>query len=316
MRVSLIGVGLILMGLLGACSNAGDTEESPPGGNAPPPAPPGANGGGAGAGAGAGAGGASTGGGGTPAPPPAPKNTGSVTVMQTSWTMDEQNFVNYVATAAFLKAPAAGAAAPCKTSKEGACTIEQCDLPAQDGEPAKVASEHAGEITIAGAEEITLTPGENGVYSAANGQSTFFEGGADIKVTAKGDKVPAFDKTLKAPSAINLMAPEYPGFEQKLVIDSTKAFSIEWTDGTDGDVAAIIGTIDTDKKKGVTIKCAFPAKDGKGSIPAAAIGKLLKGAATTTYGICASSATTAKAGDWDVTLAVQAIAQAGSVDVQ
>jgi len=250
-------------------------------------------------------------------------NAGSITLTQTKTSAGGQDFVNYSASASFAKVEGAGGtggATGCTTKTEGTCVVMECDLTQGGGNGGggatpKIVYVSAGDITVKATEEITLpVTGEN-KYDPKTDTKELFVGGEDIKVTGKGATIPAFDSTLKAPATVTLTVPEAPAAGAKLEVDSAAAFELEWTDGGDGNVSATLSTIKTGEKS-VTISCSFPSKDNKGTIPAAAVAKLIKGAPLGTYSVGASSATTAKAGDWTVSISASAGGASGLIDVQ
>lgn len=249
--------------------------------------------------------------------------TGSILLAQQSFTVGETTIVSYSATATFSEASAAGAGggAACKTSAFGDCSLIECDLSGAaggeggDAGAAKKAP-HAGDITVTGDEEVVLAADpDTGLYVAKSGQKALFTGGADIGVKASGDTVPAFDKTLKAPATITLTAPELPAAPGKLTIPRADALELTWTDGTEGNVTASISTLSADNKKTASIACTFVANKGAGTIPAAALAKLIA-TENGAFSVGASSASAFKAGDYSVTVLANAAAASGLAKIE
>jgi hypothetical protein len=231
---------------------------------------------------------------------------------QTSLTIADQEINSFSAMALFTEVAAGGAAVPgapkCTTSKEGSCDVTVCDIPAASGggsggtpppagEPKN--SPSASDITITGAEEIVLEADDKGNYTPASGQTKLLTAGEDVKVKAKGKEVPAFDKTVKAPSLVTLTAPEWPAAGDAFAIDRTADLEFNWDNGTAGEVQASISAI-TDKKMS-TIACKFKADAGTGKITKAALSKLVA-SEQGSISVSGISTTAFEASGWKITL--------------
>lgn len=241
-----------------------------------------------------------------------PTKVGTVSLSQTSFKAGAQTFFTFSASAFFAEAAATTGDNKCKTSTEGACQIVECDTsgattPPPSGTPGK--APHASDITVTGAGNVTLTADDKGVYAAKTGQTELYKPDTDVAVKAKGDSVPAFDKSIKAPSNITVTAPAWPAAGQPFQLDRTKAINLTWTGGTSGDVSASFASTTTGKLASVT--CKFPAKDGKGDVPAAALGKLLV-TTSGTIALSTSSTVAFDAGDWKLSLMAIGGAMAGT----
>ena len=153
------------------------------------------------------------------------------------------------------------------------------------------------------------TAADTGGYVAKTGQVELFASGADIGVKAAGGTVPAFDKKLVAPSLVTVTSPAWPAAGTPYDLDRTKPISLVWTGGTAGDVTASVTTFATGQT--ALISCKFKAADGKGTVPASALGKLV----VTTQGsisVGASSSLAFDQGDWKMTLSASSPAKAGA----
>mgnify|MGYP005853459669 CR=1 FL=1 len=296
---SLFAAALVLSSV--ACTITTTDGGSPSGSNTPAtpdtPAEPGA---------GENGGGESGGGGGS-------GKTGTIVLTQMSFAAGPTTIDSYSASASFAQAVASGGggSAACNTSQEGSCTITECTLPEQQGggqnpAPQPTSSPHAGEITIGGAVEVKLAPDEKGAYTPKSGQEKLWSADADISVKAAGDTIPAFDQKVKAPAVVTLTAPEWPQVGQPLAVDRTKSIELAWTDGGAGDVTAQISTLAGNKT--ASVSCTFEAASGKGTIPAAALGKLLP-TEQGSVSVGASGTTAFDAGDWKVSVMAMAPAK-------
>jgi hypothetical protein len=161
---------------------------------------------------------------------------------------------------------------------------------------------HAGDVKIAGLRDITLTPGEKGVYSSKvenTDVKPFFETGSEVKFSAPGADVPTFETTLKGPSLITVTAPALSSGTYKL--SRNEDLPVAWKGGTVGDVTAVVSSVTTTAS--TTISCKFKANAGTGTIPKAALGKLAPttGDAANTIEVEASSSEEIEHGDWRIT---------------
>jgi hypothetical protein len=244
--------------------------------------------------------------------------SGSVTLSQSSFTAGPTTINSFSASALFFETVTTGATggttATCKTSTDGACTISECDFsgaeaPADPGTPAAPAkAPHAGEITVAASETLTLAVDDKGAYAPKTGQTQLWATGSDITVKAAGDTIPAFEKVLKAPASVTVTAPAAPAAGQSLDVDRAKELPFTWTGGGDGDVSVSVSAalLENNKvTKSSSITCKFPSKDNKGTISAAAMGKLV---ATDTGSVIVGSSTTEafEAGGWKLNVTASA----------
>ena len=213
---------------------------------------------------------------------------GTISLTQTVTPIEGQpDFVSSTASASFYQGSfAIGGTTDtrCTTSEEGSCRVTACDLggPAPDAGPTEdagaILTPHAGEITI-GATPITLTPTSDGVYATKTLTEKIWDT-ADFSVKAAGATVPAFEKLLQVPASITLTAPVLPDAPAKAEIDRSADLALTWTGGGGGVVtaSAITSLLEgTTLKKSATVSCTYPANAGTGTIPAAALGKLLVG---------------------------------------
>jgi hypothetical protein len=249
-------------------------------------------------------------GGNNPGPGPGTKvKAGTVTMTQTVFSAAGTEVVSTVAAAGFyegtLNASGSGDFS-CKESKEGDCTITECDLgPTPDGgtetDAGTTKSPHAGEIAIKSASEMKLTPDADGKYEGKNEQSRLWTNGGDISVKAAGADVPAFEKSLKAPSAVKVTAPAWPALGTALEIDRANDLDITWSDGGAGSVQAMVSSSSDDNTKFATVSCVFKSDTGGAKIPKAALSKLIAGDRASIY-VSAATIEEVTAGDWKVSV--------------
>jgi hypothetical protein len=244
--------------------------------------------------------------------------SGVVSLTQTSFQAGASVFNSYTAFAAFTESGVAGAnTVACKQSTDGECAITECtaSAPAQDagvadaGMPEPVKAPTAGDITVAASQTITLAADDKGAYAAKTGQVELFAPGADIKIDAKGDTVPAFSKTMKGPSAITVTSPSFPAAPATLTLDRTKALPLVWTGGTAGEVTV---TISSSANGAMTLlACKYAANANKGTISAGAMGKLVA-TGSGSIGVSAQSVEAFEQDGWKLQLTASSPAKAGA----
>jgi hypothetical protein len=262
----------------------------------------------------------------TPDPKPSLKN-GTITITQSSSTVGATTTPTYSAMASFIDAT--GAVIPagmptCTTSTENGCDLTACDLPKAAPAPTTTATTPppatppkmptAGDIKVTSLEDLTLSPDANGLYAPKSGQSQFFTTGQTIDINAVGADVPAFQKTITAPSRISVTGPTWPALGTPLAIDRSQDFVLTWDNTPDpggaatGDVQVTISTISTDKM--ASMVCKFSVAGGTATIPAATMGKLV---ATSTGSISVDTRATdsVDASDWHITTVATRPARVG-----
>jgi hypothetical protein len=250
---------------------------------------------------------------------------GTVSLSQSTFHAGPTTITSYTAVATFAEATGTstttttGGTDPCKRSTEGDCSVLACDTSSLSGSDAGTVAVDgggptktptAGDITITGAKTITLSPGDNGTYSPKTEQVALWTDGGQVAVDAKGADVPAFQKSLAAPSPVTLTAPAWPSTPGAAVpIDRSQDLAVTWSNGGAGDVQVTL-TSAAGTKTGL-ITCKFAASGGSGTITKAALGNLVA-TATGTINISASSSDTVTAGDWQVTVSALAPATTSS----
>lgn len=248
--------------------------------------------------------------------------SGSIMVTQSSYSVAGNDMFMYSTMASFVDATGSTVGTTngvkCTQSTDGDCSISECDLPsgsgnetdAGNGTPGEAKKQPtAGDITISGLEDVTMSPDGNGAYTAKSGQVALFEGGADVTFKAAGAEVPAFEKVLKAPSSVTLTAPAWPAPGTALEIDRSKDLDLTWDNGTAGDVQASISSLAGQKT--ATITCKFKADAGQGKISKAALGKLVA-TDTGSISVSAMSSESFDQGGWKLSVMALAPASAGS----
>jgi hypothetical protein len=231
--------------------------------------------------------------------------------------------LNVSAFASFSKpATSSGGADKCTTTTEGACTITECDLSALadagggDTDAGNEKAPNAGEIVLSGgdiaAPGISLTVESDGSYKPFTSQTKIFSTGQSLTAKAAGGDVPAFEKGVKVPAQITVTSPTCANGNCGDV-DSTKALDLAWSNGGEGKVTAGATTLDAGKKS-VAVSCQFDSAANKGTIPAAALGKLIKG--PTTFVIGTAALENVAAGNYDVTVLVNGGGASGQATIK
>ncbi len=247
--------------------------------------------------------------------------SGLVSVTQSITKVVETDYISVTSIASFGETTASGGGSDvtggCKTSTAGDCTVVECETTTDADRDAGNTPEDAGssksptagDVKIKGLREITLSPdATTGNYPPKSdtppAASKIWEGGDDVKISAVGAEVPAFDKTLKAPSSVTVTAPEFPTFPDKLTIPRNADLDVTWANGTAGNVTASFVTTSSsgNTTKLATITCTFKADAGTGKVPSAALGKLIAGDGAVSIG--ASSNELVDQGGWKINLSL------------
>ena len=221
---------------------------------------------------------------------PLPSRGGAVTVVVGSYTVQEKTFGETTVAAAFAEAPSV----PCVDTRsiDGTCTLTKCS-----GAPP--AGLGAGMIHVSGlsAGDVTLSPSGT-TYAPQTTPSPLFAGGETIGASAAGADLPAFTRSVVAPTFATLTAPAWPP-SGPLAITRGKDFVVAWQGASSGTAFVALSS------PGVGVRCEVPAKGGTLTVPAAFVDALATDA-TVSIGLVARDRRAA--GDARAELEVTAIA--------
>lgn len=172
--------------------------------------------------------------------------------------------------------------------------VESCDFAMCVTTPPAAVS--AGAITITGAAQpIMLMPAADKTYNTYMVATPLFAGGETITFAAAGGDVPAFDKTITAPTKTTITAPaEPPSSSPYLAIARASDFTVSWTGGGSGQVQIVLSSPQGDLR----LFCRFDASAGTGKVPSGALLKLPSG--TGSFAMASIAQTVHEAGDWAV----------------
>jgi hypothetical protein len=235
--------------------------------------------------------------------------SGTISLSQSVMNIAGTDYSSYTAIATFIETTSAGTgstgSSSCTQSTDGDCSIVACDttgavasdggVVSDAGAPKK--SPTAGEITVKGLKEITLTPDDKGSYTAKFEQVALWKAGEDVSVKAAGAEVPAFEKTLKSPSTVIVSEPTWPAVGQAIDVDRANDLDFTWADGGPGTVQAAITSAAGGKTTLIT--CKFKADAGTGKISKAALSKLVA-TDTGTLSLTAMSSEVVDASGWKI----------------
>ncbi|WP_394821711.1 hypothetical protein [Pendulispora albinea] len=214
------------------------------------------------------------------------------------------------ADADFIDQSSSGPRKRCETSVEGACTVRVCsssEIPADGGQPKRV---HAGIIRIRSAalpSSIELMPNASASYSEAHGREQLWSGGEEIQISADGnpDSVPAFNKTLNAPSLFTLLTPNWSASEDGPTLDRSKDLDLSWLlAGTASGTMSVNLWSAPAGDRALDVTCTYPASDGKAKIPASVLGILPAGRGG--LGAAILEKRVVAVSDWEITLLLDA----------
>jgi hypothetical protein len=184
---------------------------------------------------------------------------------------------------------------PSTTSTIGPCEIEE------GGAVSASDDADANTITVTGTHpDVMLVPDVHSHYMQYNQQTPLWSGGEPLTITANGGEVPAFTQHLDAPGPVTITAPvpDSPNPADELVVSSSQDLVMTWTGGL-GTVQILIAT--EFPGSGVRVQCRFPASDGTGTIPQAALAAVDIGPAD--FAIGSIDDAEVIAGDWTVDVA-------------
>jgi hypothetical protein len=164
----------------------------------------------------------------------------------------------------------------CATTAYGACWVYDCPLPGMlDGGPP--AQPQAGILTLTGPD---LGGGQD-LDAASNvyeyySPSLIFSPGDMLGVSASGADVPAFGPwTIAGPGAVTVNAPAVPTDGGDIVLPTESDLTVSWTGGQAGSTVILELSSGFRNEGSSEILCQWPATDGTGTIPAAALATLL-----------------------------------------
>jgi hypothetical protein len=237
-------------------------------------------------------------------PPTTPSKVGRIYVGQTITLAGGQTFYSSYATAMFTELPASSGSSSCTYKKVETCHVYDCPLggPAPDAGTTRYAS--AGTVSVTGGLTNYSMAVAAGSYTSVSSQVLLFNSGTTLQVSSTGGEVPAFSgKTLTVPSA--LFNVSSPSIGAGLAIPRSQALHVTWT-GANGRDVQVNASTTTDHVRSVSIACTFPGTSSSGSIPAAAMAKLLPTSSTTKgyLSVGAPIETSFTAGSWAVTFAL------------
>ena len=156
-----------------------------------------------------------------------------------------------------------------------ACTVRSCKSHGNNLTP----SRSLGDITVTVAGSEVVVPIGEWFTSAP---APLWEGTATIDVQTSGADLPPFQRTLVGPSAVDMIAPDFPPIGVRLAVDWDAPFELTWSPGVaDERVHATLSWSapggDFTTQGGfpdfywTTVTCSFDAASGTGTIPAEAL---------------------------------------------
>ena len=117
-------------------------------------------------------------------------------------------------------------------------------------------------------------------------------GGVSSTCAAAGADVPAFTKSITAPTKATITSPAKPA--TYLTINRSQDFSVSWTGGGTGQVQVALNSMEADQR----LFCRFEASAGTGKVPAAALATLATG--TGGFAMASLAHSVFESGDWAI----------------
>jgi hypothetical protein len=202
----------------------------------------------------------------------------------------------------------------CTATNVGPCVVKHCRCPSSLPAGSNVGA-NAGVVSITGllGGPITLTPSlPDEQYSTVVESTPLFAGGESVTFQAAGAPggVPAFTRTLAAPSVITETSPDLSS--PAATISRASNLVVSWSGGGVGSVVASMRGVDfTAADWLVAVACTFPSSDGTGTVPAAALAPIPAGSGG--FSLVATDAATVDAGAFVVAVDVSQTAYSASV---
>jgi hypothetical protein len=132
----------------------------------------------------------------------------------------------------------------------------------------------AGTIRMTGgAEEVTLAFGAGG-YAIEVVDGALWTGGETLRFSSTGADVAAFDVEVTAPRHVTMTAPALP-LGADFVLDRGRDLPVMWTGGAEGELEVQIDGPQELPMPQVDLRCRFPASAGAGTIPTAALQRIV-----------------------------------------
>jgi hypothetical protein len=192
--------------------------------------------------------------------------------------------------------------ASCAMEQDSDCVLVRCQ-PSDGGSSAATPTIDAGNVTVTGAQTITLER-ETGYYWWSEG--TLFDPGQTIAVEIQGNHrdPPPFATKIVGPGSVTVLSPT----GSSITADRAQGITFGWTPTT-GDYV-VVGTTD---RLGATVDvtCVWPMSAGQGVVPASVLGTLAPG--FTAFSVESESLVDQRVGHW--LFAVGAFVQSAIVNI-
>lgn len=200
--------------------------------------------------------------------------------------------------ATFWTNDAAGPGVLCHAKTVGQCIVRTCEAGPRS-RPLE-----AGAITVKadGAPIASMAPDADGRYANPAGRAALWAPGATVRFAAAGGSVPAFDATLTAPAALDVLDPT-----GEATLDKAAGLPVRWTAGARGTVRVAIrqeGVAGrTALEGGGSADCFFDRAAGTAVVPPEALADL-DGSTETHAMVYAVETSRVRAGEHDVLVLV------------
>jgi hypothetical protein len=135
----------------------------------------------------------------------------------------------------------------------------------------------AGTITVEGPRGTstgTFDSNETESHPHYSGMgATAWATGDTVRFSSDGGQVPAFDEAVLGPADLEDLIDPQPSNSGAVIVDRDESLEIRWTGGgTVGEVVVHMAYLDPYDSRARRLRCAFDPTEGKGSIPASALG--------------------------------------------
>lgn len=220
---------------------------------------------------------------------------GSVTVIQTTVTVDHMDVVSTGIIAVFGSDETQGGR--CTAQTLSGCRVITCRASPTGGSPASAAPPSAGTIRLtSGSESLEVAPATDGTYATIVSMKRLWSPAAMVSVAASGGTVPAFAGRVTGFDAITITAPVHSPTGERFVLPRSGSLPLAWM-GMTGTVSVSLWA--RDQTKIVSARCSLAGASNSGSIGSVVLSKFPAGDAS--ISVTAGDEQTITAGDYRLT---------------
>jgi hypothetical protein len=208
----------------------------------------------------------------------------------------------------------------CDGGTEGSCSWTSCGRPdaGTSVDAGLTIESSAGDVTVSGIRvdggAVTLRWNTTTMRYESFGvenSGPLFTGGETLTASAPGDTVPAFTRTLTAPSRITVTQPACL-LDGCGALDRSTPYRVNWSGGTQGTVT--VALFGNDGTNSISVSCTAPIAAGTLSVPTSLLAHL-PGSSMAYLSISTMNEASFSAGDWATQFSARDTAASGTVTI-